>query len=122
MSLDLASVAADEIVAFYWLGGAGQAGSDHFAPRPYKHYRFEAPAITAQVQLEASGVVVTLSAQKPAFFVTLETDIAGRFEDNVVDLIPGRPMSLRFLPEGGLDAADLERTLVVRSLYGSYAG
>ena len=108
-------------MAFCWLAGQGQAGCDHFAPRPYKQYRFEAPKITASVQQEASGIVVTLSAERPALFVMLETPVAGRFEDNVVDLIPGRPVSLRFLPDGTTDAAGLERTLVVRSLYDSYA-
>ena len=120
-SLDLVELAEDEILFFWWLTGSGETGCDHFAPRPYKHYRFQPPAIDMAARQEASGTVVTLSAQRPALFVMLEAQLSGRFEDNVVDLMPGRPVSLRFLPAEGVDAAALADGLVLRSLQDSYA-
>jgi beta-mannosidase len=68
---------------------------NHFAPRPYKSYAFEDP----QVFLGSDGRSLMLTATKPAYFVTLEADVPGRFSDNAFDLRPGEEKIVRFMPE-----------------------
>ena len=42
--------------------------------------------------------VLTLAADKPAFFVTATVDAPGYFSDNALTLLPGRPAKLAFTP------------------------
>ena len=47
---------------------------------------------------------VTLTTDKPAFFVWLSAgDIPGEFSDNSFTLYPGRPVELVFTPKNGFD-------------------
>ena len=46
------------------------------------------------------GDEVTLSAKAFAAFVAVEADLPGRFCDNAFPLIPGRPRTIRFAPDG----------------------
>jgi len=45
--------------------------------------------------------VLTLTADKPAFFVTASLDMPGHFTDNAVTLLPGAETRLTFRPRGG---------------------
>ena len=47
------------------------------------------PEIAFDVGTTGSEILITLSCQQPAHFVTLETDITGEFSDNSFTLIPG---------------------------------
>jgi beta-mannosidase len=82
---------------------------NHFAPRPYKSYALEDP----QVFLGSDGRSLMLTAAKPAYFVTLEADVPGRFSDNAFDLRPGEEKIVRFTPERSRSAVQFS----ARNLY-----
>ena len=88
----------DEMLVYDWVvDGAHQR--EHFAPKPYKSYALEAPEIEMTNTSDDKGQVIRLEAEKPAFFVALEADIAGRFSDNAFVLLPGEPVDIRFAPK-----------------------
>ena len=78
----------------------------HFAP--YRDLPLEKAAI--DVKAEPDGRRVTLSADKPAFFVWVNARGArGEFSDNSFTLLPGRPKTLTF--EAKDPKAPLERSV-----------
>ncbi|MCT8161321.1 beta-mannosidase [Pseudoruegeria sp. SHC-113] len=112
-------IEADEMLLLRWNGPEGTSGSDWFAPKPYKAYDLQAPAITQEVVEDSGAYEITLTASAPAFFVALEADQPGRFSDNAILLMPGAPRSLRFVPaEAGASAP----TFLVRDLHSATYG
>ncbi|ROU04419.1 glycoside hydrolase family 2 protein [Histidinibacterium lentulum] len=77
----------------------GGAGAEHSAPRPYKAYGLLPPGIGMRVAQVRDAWEITLDAAALALFVSLEADRPGRFSDNAVTLIPGRPVTITFRPE-----------------------
>ncbi len=73
----------------------GPVRSSHFAASPYKAYAFE----DANPVIHHTGNRLTVTADKPAYYVTVEVDIPGHFSDNAFDLLPGTPKHIEFLPE-----------------------
>jgi beta-mannosidase len=68
----------------------------------------------------AAGTV-RLETDAPAFFVTPESEIPGRFEDAGFTLLPGSPRELTFTPvEGSTLPADFVSTVRVRHLRDTY--
>jgi beta-mannosidase len=108
------ALGGDRLLGWSWRH-AGGAGAEHHAPRPYKAYDLCPPGIGMQVTEVPDGWEITLRATALALFVSLEADRAGRFSDNAVTLIPGRPVTIAFRPEGG--GADPAFTL--RDLHGA---
>ncbi|MDO6765814.1 glycoside hydrolase family 2 protein [Agarivorans sp. 1_MG-2023] len=49
------------------------------------------------VQLDEATQSITLSTNKPAFFVHLESDASGRFSDSSFTLLPQQPISLNYM-------------------------
>ena len=109
----------DEVLVFSWDGkgdgegdGEGEAmthaGEDHFAPRPYKQLPLADPGVRMTVEQDDTGSHgswrITLTADRPAFFVRLEADCDGRFSDNGFLLRPHHPRIITFA--GGSDASD----------------
>jgi beta-mannosidase len=82
----------DDAILHITLNGAD---TNHFALKPYKMYAFENSKINIKIQ----GNNLELSAQKPAYFVSLEADVTGHFSDNAFDLLPGKPKTIQFLPD-----------------------
>jgi beta-mannosidase len=66
--------------------------------------------------------VLTLSADRPALFVTALTDQLGYFSDNAVLLLPGRETRLKFTPRNGnkVKQQDLAKGLRVGHLRQTY--
>ncbi len=91
----------------WWPAGSGE--QNHFAPKPYKTYDFEDSKIT----LKQNGSQLTLSAIKPAYYVSLEADVAGHFGDNAFDLLPGETKSLSFIA----DDPTAKPNFTIRDLY-----
>ncbi|MEM8655800.1 MAG: glycoside hydrolase family 2 protein [Pseudomonadota bacterium] len=87
-----------EILMFDWSVDDGPVQTDHFAPRPYKTYDLQPAGITTEIVRERETWAITLSAQNLALFVAMEADHPGRFSDNAIDLVPGRPVTIRFAP------------------------
>jgi beta-mannosidase len=66
--------------------------------------------------------VLTLTADKPALFVTATVDVPGYFSDNALTLLPGAPVSLGFTPRLGAKPSlnALEASLRLRHLRETY--
>jgi beta-mannosidase len=73
----------------------GVATHNHFAPKPYKTYRLE----NSDIVLKQNRDVLELAAKKPAYYVSVETDVPGHFSDNAFDLLPGDTKTIHFIAE-----------------------
>jgi beta-mannosidase len=90
--------AGEAVQAWTWTASNGMAGQDHFSTAPYKRLPLEAPRIVIET-VEAGGALeITLTSQRPALFVSLESEQAGRFDDNCFTLLPGIAKLIRFTP------------------------
>ncbi len=62
----------------------------------FGRYR-DMPLADAKIDAEIDGCKVTLSTDKPAFFVWANVEgVEGEFDDNCITLLPGRPRTLVF--------------------------
>ncbi len=92
----------DEFLYFTWTDGNGNLiGANDFFPRAYKYYDIEPAEVVANWEMEDGNPVVTLTADKPAFFVTATVDVPGHFSDNAITLLPGVERRLVFVPRRG---------------------
>ncbi|EPV1126085.1 beta-mannosidase [Vibrio harveyi] len=71
------------------------------------------PMVKANIEVTIEANQVTLRANKAAFFVHLECDTAGRFEDSSITLLANQPVTLTFL---GDDWAAMAESLRVYHL------
>ncbi|MEP4341711.1 MAG: glycoside hydrolase family 2 protein, partial [Lentilitoribacter sp.] len=102
----------DDILIYDWIDDQGHKMSDHFAPKPYKSYQLQDPNLTFNVD-EKDGVYhLTLSADKPTFFVSLEADVSGRFSDNGFLMTSEDDVEITFKPKAGEKAPNF----VIRNL------
>lgn len=100
----------DEFLYFTWTDGSGNLiGANDFFPRAYKYYDIEPADVSASWEMQDGRSVVTLVADKPAFFVTASVEAPGHFSDNAVTLIPGVVSKFVFTPKSGTnpDLAEL---------------
>lgn len=82
---------AQEILHFAWQDAARHhVGENDYFPRRPKEYALEQPVITAT----RDGDRVTLSTDKPAFYVTYDHGGAEVWSDNCFTLLPGSPKVL----------------------------
>jgi beta-mannosidase len=91
-----ADLAAGEVLALTWSGDA--AGGDVFAPRPWKSYDLQDPALTITSRVAEAGYDLTVSAKALAPFVAVEADCPGKMSANAFTLFPGFPAHLTFTP------------------------
>lgn len=112
------SLKDDEIIAWRWAASNGARGGDIFAPRPFKAYDLEAPRISVEAHCEDAAWRLKLRAEKPAFFVSIEADIPGRFSDNAFTLFPGHEAEIAFTPE----SAGATPAFTVRDLHSATSG
>ena len=118
-SFAAADLAADEFLYFTWKDSSGEVlGENDYFPKPYKAYELVQPTISARWSDRDGVAVLTLEADKPAFFATASVGVPGYFSDNAVTLLPGRPVELTFVPRHGakVSAADISASLSVRNL------
>ena len=82
----------------------------------------DAPIADASVTAEFDGLRVTLSTDKPAFFVWANArGVPGEFSDNSITLLPGEPRTLVFSPKGhGTDAETFRRAFSLSHLSSSF--
>lgn len=77
------------------------------------------PGVVAGIVARPDGAFdINLSAKALALFVTVETDMAGRFSDNGFDMLAGDKRTLTFMPKLPVDTAP---TFVLRDLFSCYA-
>ena len=81
----------------------------------------DCPLADAEIRVEFDGLAVTLSTEKPAFFVWMNVaGVSGEFADNSFTLLPGRPRKIEFVPRGKLAPEAFRRAFSVTSLRESY--
>ncbi len=117
-------LAANECFALVEVRGKDAAGREHsftdavFAD-VFKNCDLPEPnlAVEGVNPLENGTFAIEVSAQAPTFFVWLEVagDPFGRFDDNLVALLPGRHVFL-YRPSRQTTAADVRRRLVLSHL------
>jgi beta-mannosidase len=96
-AIEILSLDADDLrdaILHIETQGNGTVSHNHFAPLPYKTYRFE----DSQIALTQKGNALELTAQKPAYYVSVEADGPGHFSDNAFDLLPGETKTIYFTP------------------------
>jgi len=96
--LPAATLASGEILSFIW-SGDGIDGRDIHAPKPWKSYDLLPAGLETQVKQDGPLWHVTVTARSLAPFVTVEADVAGRFSDNAVTLLPCLPVTITFTPK-----------------------
>jgi beta-mannosidase len=99
----LATIAAsalesDEVLRFAFDAGADR-GEDSFLPAPYKSYALPEAGLSL-VLASREPQVFLVATEKPAFFVSLEAPMPGRFSDNAFDLMPREERRITFHPDG----------------------
>ena len=99
VDLDLAQLAADEVLFWSWTAPDGSFGEDLYAPRPWKAYDLRDPQVRLQSAPVDGGHAIDLSTCGLAPFTALEADVPGRFSDNAFVLIPGRTREIHFAPD-----------------------
>jgi len=117
--LDFSTLAEDEFLFFAWKDAQGRVlGENDYFPKPYKAYELVRPNIAATWSNRDGKAVLTLEADKPAFFATATVDAAGYFSDNSLTLLPHRPVELVFHPRhgGAFTSDDLKASLKVQNL------
>jgi beta-mannosidase len=98
ITLNDSVVASDEMLVIDWTSDQGN-GRDVFAPRAYKTYDLAPP----QVEMSLTGNVISLTANGLALFTAIEADVAGRFSQNVFDILPGETVTTTFTPTNPAD-------------------
>ncbi len=122
-AIDAAGLADDEFLFFSWRDPNGVLlGENDFFPKAYKQYEVPAADVSASWSTVNGKPVLTLTTDKPAFFVTATASVPGYFSDNALTLIPGRPTELTFTPRHGNAAspAELAASLKVQHLRQTY--
>jgi len=113
------TIEADEFLFFSWRDAKGNLlGENDYFPRPYKAYELVEPKIRAAWSDVDGNLVLSLTSDQPALFVTATVDVPGYFSDNAVTLLPGRHTYLTFTPRHGATptASELIKSLRVRNL------
>ena len=92
-------VSAGEMLAYVWMDADGtRLGGDVHAPRAYKTYDLQAPMLSHDVTQTETGWQITITAEKLALFVAVESDQPGRFSHNAMTLFPGHAAMIEFTP------------------------
>ncbi|WP_179378213.1 beta-mannosidase [Jannaschia marina] len=94
--LDAGALGPDEMLRLTWTGGG--CGDDLFAPRRWRDYALPEARPRLAATRDGKGWQLDISTDLPAYFVTIEADRPGRFDDNVRHVLPDRPVRLRFDP------------------------
>ena len=96
LALAADALAPQEMLIYRWIGPNGIAGSDVFAPHPYKHYDLLPSGLKITTDDDGDNAI---TSQNLALFVSLESDVPGRFDSNAFTVIPGTPRKLHFAPD-----------------------
>lgn len=121
--VSLVDLGPNEFLLFSWRDGEGQLlGENDFFPHEYKTYDIPHAKVTSRWSNEDGRLVLALTSDKPALFVTVTSDLPGYFSDNALTLLPGRETKLTFTPRLGAKANQraLASSLRVRHLRETY--
>ena len=116
-AVDAGEIVLDDGVLPIWRWEGDATGEDLFAPQPWKTYDLPESGLRVAAAPEGDAWRLTLTAEAPAFFATVETETPGRFDRNALHVLPGRPQEITFTPE----SADTTPRFMVRDLQSSAA-
>jgi beta-mannosidase len=108
----------DEILSFTWRQPGQPVSGDIHAPKPWKAYDLVPAGLTQSAERTDAGFTITVSAERLALFVSLESDVPGRFSDNAFTLFPGYPATIIFTP----DDASAAPVFTLRDLHSATYG
>ncbi len=112
---------ADKVFLVVELRAGGQRSTNTYSFTPLKAVELRRSRIRATVSKAGEGFAVRLVADAPAFHVELSTrTMGGVFSDNIITLLPGRAVTVRFTPRGETTLAELKKALKVRSVRDTY--
>ena len=84
-------------------------------------YYNECDLADAEVEAKVNGFTVTLSTDKPAFFVWANVKgVRGEFSDNSITLLPGRPVTIEFCPKEPITPDEFRKVLSLTHLRKTY--
>ncbi|MBR1639633.1 MAG: glycoside hydrolase family 2 protein [Treponema sp.] len=92
-------------------------------PSLYKHSDIKKANIKMKINQKKSVYEVELSADNPAFFVSLDNDeLPGIFSDNMITLLPGKKETITFVPQKGTKPSleEVVRKISVKDLSSSW--
>ena len=93
------AIGPDEMLGYVWSDGQGnQIAGDVFAPKPYKTYDLLAPNLGHTITEDNGSYCISITAEKLALFVAVESDQPGRCSANAVTVFPGHPVTITFIP------------------------
>jgi len=118
-----AQLGEGEFLFFSWRDGDGRPiGENDYFPKAYKYYDPARAKFEASWSGSDEAPVLTLTTDRPAFFVTASVDAPGYFSDNAFTLLPGRAARLGFTPRLGatVTRAALAESLTIRHLRDTY--
>ncbi|MCJ8325392.1 MAG: glycoside hydrolase family 2 protein [Rhizobiales bacterium] len=121
-TIKTADIDADHILGYKFNASNGMQGADHYTPVAYKVLDLSDPKITFTTRIDNASVIVNISSDSLALFVTVEADVAGRYSDNCFMMTKNDECELVFTPKDGTTLAALraaEKSIVVRDLYTS---
>ena len=96
LAIPLSALATDEMLAFTYVGTDGTRSGDVFAPKPYKTYDLAPSGLSHTVVQNGVIWTLTITATALAHYVSVESDLPGRFSDNAFHLFPGHPATITF--------------------------
>ena len=98
-NIPTADLRAEEVLVIDWHSPCGlHAGRDIHAPRPWKTYDLPASQLRCTIEPAGDSFTIRLTTTAPAFFASVEANVAGRFSANAVHLTAGEEVSLTFTP------------------------
>ena len=118
---DLAPVPEATFLSLALTAGGETFRNEHFF-QVYKKCDLAAARIVTRVKQDGKTFRVTVSCNKPAFYVSLNADgIRGEFDDNCITLLPGESRTLVFTPKQAITLKAFKAGLQVHHLRGTYS-
>jgi len=99
MMISADEVQDGEMLAYDWHDAQGALiAGDTFAPKAYKTYDLLAPNLIHTFTRADGSYHFTITAEKLALFVAVESDLPGRFSQNAFTVFPGHNAHVTFAP------------------------
>ncbi len=90
---------------------------------PPKRCNLQASELRCTIGERGQGIAMRLESSKPAFYVCLDTTkVAGRFDDNLLLVLPDQSRIIHFMPDSdNITDEELKQALRLYDLHSSYA-
>lgn len=103
------------------VNGSVETYQNEFFFNTFKKCELAEASVKAAPEKKAEGWFVTLTTDKPAFFVWLNVPgMQGEFSDNSFTLLPGTPITVKYTPKSDVTFETFQKGLTVTHLRKSY--